>query len=630
MNALSIALFLLGLAAAFLFAIGMDPYSCGIPLCLIGAAVICSCYRADFSWAKSWMTFIVFLTVGYFAYRMSQSSVQDFGRSDGLLLAGVIGAYWWTMSQKIPSLKWVIFLLWGVLIANIAVAAVQAYVDVNFYPIYGERATLFYPSGLYLHYNHFANFMIGIGLLSFGLALDGERKRMVRIVALLMFGLAVYGVVLSNSRGAIFGLGAGTVVACLGWLMSLWRRKVAWAGMAMVTAVALSPLLMAAVWYLGETAIVRRGMADGCRLQLAGMSFDMIVEKPLWGGGSRSFFFDSLTKWDIQEMYLGAVELQYIHNEYLQAAVDYGLVGAALLLVIFCATFFRGVAFLTMSQKNDGGDNGFVIGSIAALVGMGVQAFFSFVYHVLPDLMLMSICIALIIRQPWVFAKNEAMSNLRSRNWLMSSLAVLLGFGMIAFAARDGAAWYILRPQPEQANQLIEEKISSLKQALRVRPDFRVMSDLTKLMCEMTADEQMTFEQRKKIVEEAIVIQNELVRLVPQSYQARLNLALMYDSAARYDESAPIYKPILDDNLIIEVVYGFRYHYARHLFGRAHLIWRKRDPERALAYFHQARTVAAEVKHAEHRADTAALVLEIEKCIKFLEGANIKPAEMNE
>jgi tetratricopeptide (TPR) repeat protein len=187
-----------------------------------------------------------------------------------------------------------------------------------------------------------------------------------------------------------------------------------------------------------------------------------------------------------------------------------------------------------------------------------------------------------------------------------------------------------LRPQPEQANQLIEEKISSLKQALHVRPDFRVMSDLTKLMCEMTADEQMTFEQRKKIVEEAIVIQNELMRLVPQSYQARLNLALMYDSAARYDESAPIYKPILDDNLIIEVVYGFRYHYARHLFGRAHLIWRKRDPERALAYFHQARTVAAEVKHAEHRADAAALALEIEKCIKFLEGANIKPAEMNE
>jgi O-antigen ligase len=472
--------------------------------------------------------------------------------------------------------------------------------------------------------------MLGIGLLSMGIAFDGDRGRWMRAISWVMYFIALYGVVLSNSRGAVFGLGAGTVVACLGWLMSLWRRKVAWAGMALVISIALAPILVAAAWQLGESAIARRGMADGCRLQLAGMSFDMIVEKPLWGGGSRSFFFDSLTKWDIQELYLGSHEVQYVHNEYLQAAVDYGLVGAALLLVIFCATFFRGVAFLTMSQKNDGGDNGFVIGSIAALVGMGVQAFFSFVYHVLPDLMLMSICIALIIRQPWVFAKSGAMSNQRSRNWLMSSLAVLLGFGMIGFAYRDGSAWFILRPQPEQVNQLIEEKISSLKQALQVRPDFRVMSDLTKLMCEMTADEQMSFEQRKKIVEEAIVIQNELVRLVPQSYQARLNLALMYDSAARYDESAPIYKPILDDNLIIEVVYGFRYHYARHLFGRAHLIWRKRDPERALAYFHQARTIAAEVKHTEHRADAAALALEIEKCIKFLEGANIKPAEMNE
>jgi O-antigen ligase len=630
MNALSTAFFLLGLAAAFLFAIGMDPYSCGIPLCLIGAAVIFSCYRGDFSWAKSWMSFIVFLTVGYFAYRMSQSSVQDFGRSDGLLLAGVIGAYWWTMSQKIPSLKWVIFLLWGVLIANIAVAAVQAYVDVNFYPIYGERATLTYPSGLYLHYNHFSNFMLGIGLLSMGIAFDGDRGRMMRIVSWLMYFIALYGVVLSNSRGAIFGLGAGTVVACLGWLMSLWRRKVAWAGMALVTSIALAPILVAGAWQLGESAIARRGMGDGGRLELAAMAIDMIVEKPLWGGGSRCFFFDSLTKWDTQELYLGSHEVQYVHNEYLQAAVDYGLVGAGLLLVIFCATFFRGVAFLTMSQKNDGGDNGFVIGSIAALVGMGVQAFFSFVYHVLPDLMLMSICLALIIRQPWIFSKRLAVRVDFSRNWVMSSLAVLLGLGMIGFAARDGAAWFILRPQPEQANQLIEEKIFNLKQALQVRPDFRVMSDLTKAMCEMTADEKMTFEQRKKLVEEAIVIQNELVRLVPQSYHARLNLALMYDSAFRFDESSWLYKGILDDNLIIEVIYGVRYHYARHLFARAHLVWRKRDPERALAYFHQARGIAAESKHTEHRADAAALVLEIEKCIKFLEGANIKPAEINE
>jgi O-antigen ligase len=630
MNALSTAFFLLGLAAAFLFAIGMDPYSCGIPLCLIGAAVIFSCYRGDFSWAKSWMSFIVFLTVGYFAYRMSQSSVQDFGRSDGLLLAGVIGAYWWTMSQKIPSLKWVIFLLWGVLIANIAVAAVQAYVDVNFYPIYGERATLTYPSGLYLHYNHFSNFMLGIGLLSMGIAFDGDRGRMMRIVSWLMYFIALYGVVLSNSRGAIFGLGAGTVVACLGWLMSLWRRKVAWAGMALVTSIALAPILVAGAWQLGESAIARRGMGDGGRLELAAMAIDMIVEKPLWGGGSRCFFFDSLTKWDTQELYLGSHEVQYVHNEYLQAAVDYGLVGAGLLLVIFCATFFRGVAFLTMSQKNDGGDNGFVIGSIAALVGMGVQAFFSFVYHVLPDLMLMSICLALIIRQPWIFSKRLAVRVDFSRNWVMSSLAVLLGLGMIGFAAKDGAAWFILRPQPEQANQLIEEKIFNLKQALQVRPDFRVMSDLTKAMCEMTADEKMTFEQRKKLVEEAIVIQNELVRLVPQSYHARLNLALMYDSAFRYDESSWLYKGILDDNLIIEVIYGVQYHYARHLFARAHLVWRKRDPERALAYFHQARGIAAESKHPEQRADAAALVLEIEKCIKFLEGANIKPAEIDE
>ncbi len=630
MNVLSIIFFLLGLASAALFSVGMDPYSCGIPLALMGVALAFSCDRGNVSWAQKWMACFVFLSVGYFGWRMHASPIQDFGRSDGLLLAGVFGTYWWTMSQKSASLKWVVFLLWGLLVVNVAIAAVQAYVDTNYYSIFSERIRFGFPSGLYLHYNHFANFLLGIGLLSFGLALDGERKRLVRILALLMFGLAVFGVVLSNSRGAIFGLGSGIFVALIGWLLSLWRRKVDFSGIALVITLALSPLLVVSLRHLGAMAVERRGMVDGCRMQFAGMAMDLIEEKPLIGGGSRSFFFDCFSKWDPKHLYLGSRDPQYVHNEYLQAAVDYGLVGAGILFVIFCATFFRGVTFLTMTHKNDGGDTGFVIGSIAGLVAMGVQAFFSFVYHVLPDLMLMSFCLALILRQPWIFAQDGVPRKQRIGKWLMPALSVLLGTGIIGFAARDGMAWLKLGPPRERGTQTREEQIASLKQALSVRPDFRVMTQLTKLMADQASAKDVTIEERARILDDAINIQNELVKRAPLSFGSRLNLALLYDAAGRYNESSPIYRNSLDDDLIYEIVFGHRYYYTMHLFSRGNKVWRERDPEKALACFLKARSMAAEVKNPAHRTNTTALTVEIEKCIKFLEGANIKPAASEE
>lgn len=629
MKALTIVFFLLGLLAAFLFATGMDPYSCGIPLALIGCGLVCTSHRGDFAWAKSWMSFMVLLAVGYFAWRMHGSPVQDFGRSDGLLLAGVFGSYWWTMSQKSSSLKWVVFLLWGLLLANLGSALVQVYGDNSFDLIFGQRANRGYPSGLYRHYNHFANFMLGTGLLSFGLALDGGVKRQMRICAWLMFGLSIYGVVLSHSRGATFGLGIGILVALLAWLLSLRRRKVSWAGPAVVFSVALCPLVVAGLWYFGDMAVARRGMWDGCRMQFAGMAIDLIVDKPFLGGGSRSFFFDCYEKWDPNH-FIYISEPQYVHNEFLQAAVDYGLIGAGLLLVLFSATIFRGVTFLAMTHDSDGGDTGSVIGSIAALVAMGVQAFFSFVYHVLPDVMLMSFCLASILRQPWLFSGNERAFVGFKRNWAMSVLTVLLGCGIIGFAARDGAAWLALRPTEENKPQPIGEKISRMKHALTLRPDFRMMGELSKLMSDRAAESHVSPEERAQLLEEAMVIQSQLVSRVPQSYVALLNLALLYDAVGRHELSAPIYESQLEDSVIYEIVYGFRFYHALHLLARGHVAWRDREPETALTYFLKARGIAKEIRHNANGPQARALVLEIEKCIKFLEGSDIKPLENDE
>lgn len=627
MNIFSLLFFLLGVVSAGLFAIGMDPYSCGIPLCFVGAALVFSCYRGDFAWIKTWAAWIVLLAAGYFAVRMWQSPIQDFGRSDGLLLAGALGAFVWTMSQKYSLLRWLIFVLWGLLIANVIVAMVQAYIDVDFYLFYAKRATLTFPSGLYLHYNHFANFLLGVGLLSLGMAFDSVRSIALRVTALIMYFAAVYGIVLSNSRGAMLGLGCGSAFCVVGWLSNLLRRKVSWAGIALVIATLLAPLVVTGAWHLGSKTLENRQEGDSGRLEFASMALDLIAERPLWGGGSRAFFFDSVKKWNPKEMYVGTGEIEYVHNEYLQTAVDYGLVGALLLFVVFCFALFRGMTYLAMADNDQSGDSGFALGAMGALVAMGVQAFFSFVYHVLPDVMLMSVCLALLLRQPWVLSLEcPEVGGYQRRGWLMPVLVVFVGAALIGFSARDGIAWCILQPRFEKS-RTSAQRIIALDSALKVRPDFRVLSDMSEAIIKSYSEEESSTEERKQLVEKAISVQQEVVKRAPQSYQGRVNLALMYDAIGRYEEAAPIYEQIVDDLDPRERFYGTRHHYTSHLLSRAHMVWRKREPERALVLFLRAREQAGRIQHGYEGTNLPAIKEEIEKCIKFLEGANIQPRE---
>lgn len=629
MNVFSTVLFLLGFACAAMFAIGMDPYSCGLPLVLMGAALVFGAWNRREHGRIGWVFAMVVLASIYFGVQMLRAPIQDFGRSDGLLLAGAVMSFWWIWSSRAHKLLPVLGIIWGLVLVNVAVACVQKYINVDFYPIYGQRATTTYPSGLYLHYNHFANFMLGAGLFSFGVAMAGRFARWVKGCAFFIYLLCFFGVYLATSRGAWLGLGCGSAVVIVGWLVFLLREKKPYAGASLVAAAVLAPVLIIGAWNVGNRAVAERSGGDSGRLEMSSMALEMIQEKPLWGGGSRSFFFDSIRKWDAKEMYVGSGDVQYVHNEYLQAAVDYGLVGLALLLMVFGLVMFRGVAFLSMGSKEQTGDEGLTLGAMAGLFGMGVQAFFSFVYHVLPDVMLMGMLVGVLVAQPWALSNvRKPKSESGVGNWLGYGLAgSLLGLFVAVFAFRDGAAWYVLKPGFEFAKASLEVSASRHERAIAIRPDFRVMSDLSQMWVTMNRAEGETVETRKARLERATENQIALLERAPDSYHDRLNLALMYDSAGRFEDAAPIYDEIVPLLDVRERFYGAHYHYARHLFSRAHGVWRDREPEKALLFFMRAKAelLKSSVRYAD--GDYSALGASIDKSIAFLEGANIRPEE---
>ena len=620
--------FLLAICSAGLFAIGMDPYSCGVPLLLLAVAVAFGSWRRNRGVRAGWVMALIAVTVMYFAARMMTSTIQDFARSDALLLVGAVLAFWWSASNGIKN-SFVYWLggLWLLVLANVGVAMVQAYQDVNFYPVYEARATLQFPSGLYLHYNHFANFLLGVGLLTFGYGMAGKMKALLRVACLVIYAICCYGIYLAHSRGAWLGLGCGSALVMVGWLANLWRCKTSWAGLALVAATVLAPIVITGAWKLGSGAVSNRNTGDSGRLEFASIAVDLIQEKPIWGGGSRSYFFDSFEKWNPQELWVGGGDIQYVHNEYLQAAVDYGLVGMILLLLIFAMVMFRGVALLTIGESKSRGDAGITLGAMAALCAMGVQAFFSFVYHVLPDVILMACCVGWLVRQPWALNSPEKKAVQQSKfSWSYGVVGLLLAATAAVVAARDAAGWLALYPGLDFKRATLEVKMARYERAVNVRPDFRVISAMTKVMLEMNRNEKDSVDSKRARLDAAIVWQETAVRRCPESHLDRLNLALMYDAAGRFTEAEPLFNQVVDVLEPREMYYGARYFFSRHLAARAHYVWRQREPEKALVLFMRAKEEMAKSQSIAFfkEADPAVKPM-IEKSITFLQGANIQP-----
>ncbi len=622
--------FLLAICCAGLFAIGMDPYSCGVPLLLLSIAVAFGSWRRDAGVRAGCVMALIGVTALYFAVRMIDSPIQDFARSDALLLLGAVLAFWWSVSNGIKN-SFVYWLggLWLLVLVNVGVAMVQEFQDVNFYPVYEARAALEFPSGLYLHYNHFANFLLGVGLLTFGYGMAGKMKPLLRVACFVIYAICCYGIYLAHSRGAWLGLGCGSALVMVGWLANLWRCKTSWAGVALIAATVLAPIVITGAWKVGTSAVSNRNTGDSGRLEFASIAVDLIQEKPLWGGGSRSYFFDSFKKWNPKELWTGSGDIQYVHNEYLQAAVDYGLVGIVLLLLIFAIVMFRGVALLTVGEGKSRGDAGIALGAMAALCAMGVQAFFSFVYHVLPDVILMACCVGWLVRQPWVLNQTEKTVDQQGKfSWSFGVLGLMMAVTAAVVSARDAAGWLALYPGLDFKRATPEEKMARYERAVNVRPDFRVISAMTKVMLELNGNEEEALDAKRARLDAAIAWQEKALQRCPDSYLDILNLALMYDSAGRYAEAEPLFEKVVEILEPREMHYGARYFFARHLAARALAVWKQREPEKALVLFMRAKQEMANSKaHGSFRSADPSLNTMIEKSITFLQGANIKPPQ---
>ena len=173
-----------------------------------------------------WFAFaIILITSGFLLWRCWESPVREYSRSDGLLVASALAScVWaWSMPARGAAVRFLMIALALLGFVNLGIALVQLRTPEFAWP-FGTRPAEF-PSGLFGHYNHLADFSQVSVVLLLARAAWARDHLAERIVQVLGAVAALVCVFISNSRGGGLSLGAAAAVLflCLG--IMAWRDK---------------------------------------------------------------------------------------------------------------------------------------------------------------------------------------------------------------------------------------------------------------------------------------------------------------------------------------------------------------------------------------------------------------------
>jgi O-antigen ligase/tetratricopeptide (TPR) repeat protein len=288
------------------------------------------------------------------------------------------------------------------LCTNLAVMAVQMK-DIS-YNLLIPHKILAWPIGLFRHYSHCAAFLIASSLLLGGFSLKSSWLLLARITLLIIAVIGLAAVFITKSRSGMIGASGGFLALIIYWLFISKRDDHKWSGVALVAApLFVLGLIAISLSTLETVQQIRHGSGDlvnmmdnSIRLYLYGIALSCIMLHPLIGGGSRSFSWENYQFWSHEEIGASVADAEHVHNEYVQAFTDYGIIGAGLL-----TAFIGGILILcTFRSLVQGGWTKYAlaeawrIGGIAAFIGIFIQSNFEGILRTAPGAILLAICLA--------------------------------------------------------------------------------------------------------------------------------------------------------------------------------------------------------------------------------------------
>jgi O-antigen ligase len=379
-----------------------------------------------------------------------------------------------------------------VALANLVVTIIQ-FRHPGFLPLCNAPQGFGSKTGFFPQYNEAANFLIAVSMVGAAHAVLGGQGSWSRSLFGIVGFVSLGFMALTYSRGGILGavvaaLVFGTLVLVVGR-----KRKASWFGpVSIVIPLVLVLALGGLTWGWAQSQEARGGLSgidrvldNDVRLYMAGVALSCIALHPFIGGGSRSYSWECFRFWDNDAYGPGGARPDLVHNEFLQLATDYGLVGA--LLVCAALAFLAVFALVRVwESRDDNADSrnreAWQVGALAALAGMLVQSCFSFVFHLVPGVLLLGICLGALA------PPREALSAKPWRRWWVFAvlpLSFIPGFGLLTggydCTRIAPSLWRVYLSKQEEVPA--EESAAILADVLRVRPSAELHRERAVALC---------------------------------------------------------------------------------------------------------------------------------------------------
>jgi tetratricopeptide (TPR) repeat protein len=516
------------------------------------------------------------MTVGWYAARAAISPIAELWQADLLLLAAAAGSFICVRALEGKKIAEQL-LIWGIallLLASIVVAGIQI-IHKDYTPIFHSRIVRL-PSGFFGHYNEGANFVIGSTLLVAGAALFGQHNLATRI----FFGLLVIAgfaeVYVSRSRGGILSVCLGAGIFIILSIVVAKRHNSRWFARSLLAFPIIGFLLASALWVGWQDAQqVRSGSADintlldnDIRLYLAGIAISCMTLHPWGGGGSRSYSWESYRFWDSETHGVGQLRPDMVHNEILQAATDYGIIGVILLILLVSTIGI--ITIVRLSKSNtDKKDHSIEwrVGGLAALVGMVVQSNFSFVFHLIPQLILLGVCLGFATRRGTSDGSDQT-SQLISK-LLITGLAALCVAALIPFGIKGTKVTFALWPSmfSKDPQTSVEARIDGLSTAIRIWPTSIFYQDRALIYAEISKSKEQNWATAEE-TQKALDDYTKARVLHPYDPSIVINQALMLSFLARDLEAEDAFNQTIRLQGGMESLFAGNYHFANHLYKK--------------------------------------------------------------
>lgn len=589
----------------------------GPALLALGAASVCAAIGL---WRRKelpdhlGLSALGLMTCLWIAWRASVSPVAEWAQADLLLLAAAVCTFICLKSiagdpRAEAILRHGIALL---LLACVIVIGLQV-ADPSFRVLYAYAGAFKFTAGFYTHYNHCANFLIGASLFTLAGACLGPDRRAVRVALAIIAALGLGAIWFTQSRGGMLGAAVALGVFCSGILLVGHRRKAKWFPVAAITFPIIGLLITIGFLYLwqdaqdtrmaatGKPGTITALMDDLTRLPLLGVAASCIGLHPLIGGGSRSFAWESLQVWDPKESDFRNTIPEFVHNEWLQAITDYGLIGGGLLLVLLFTIGIRACLHLLFdpSGKKDDPVDAWRLGGLAAMAGVGTQGCFSFVFHMLPDVMLLGAFMAMAStgqRRMLSGAPRHAQVAM----WILPLLASLAFSVPTAVRSVPVTVLTALPIHGKHAERLShQKKITALDRGIAFMP-MATMHHRRGLLHQELA---LGSEGESKLHHAGLAAADyeRALELNPYHGDSLVNLANTLSQLRQSEEAGRAYQRLVRLQGGMENVYRGRYFHAQHLYKQSLREMIDGKQEEALASIRQA---IAEIDRAAEQSSS--------------------------